>query len=232
MSVSDKRKIWLLRHAQSKAQTEEEYGIDTGLSNLGIQQSKRLRSVFKDIIFDRIYLSPLKRARETFEFSGIKGKTVEFDSRLVEELPENGYAPLLPYADLPVYAKADRQESWGIGVMERAAHFMDDLYRQDSPRTLILSHCGFFSSLLAVFLSSQHHGSTHFNKFKYCMMNNTGISVLYLGPERKNDALLCWNDIRHVHDLIDPDPLRPVPDPRRTKKSIIENPLKMFRRKR
>jgi len=97
MSDSNIKKIWLLRHAESKAQTEEEYGFDTGLSEAGEKQADRLKHVFNNLNFDKIYLSPLKRARETFERSGINGSNIEFDSRIIEELPGDAYSSILPY---------------------------------------------------------------------------------------------------------------------------------------
>ncbi|OGV41020.1 MAG: hypothetical protein A2X48_11665 [Lentisphaerae bacterium GWF2_49_21] len=230
MSDSHTKKIWLLRHAQSKAQTEEEYGFDAGLSKKGEKQSERLRSPFKDIFFDKICLSPLKRARETFEISKIKGKSIEFDSRLIEDLPGGGYSSLLPYVGLPGYADADRHNAWMTDVRARALSFMNDLYMHDQRHILVVSHCGFFSNLLGAFLS--HGDAGLFAKFKFCMMHNTGISVLYIGLERKADTLLCWNDIRHVHDLVDKDPIRPVPPEGQAKKQTIAGPVDFFRRKK
>jgi broad specificity phosphatase PhoE len=210
MPDSKIKKIWLLRHAESKAQTEEEYGFDTGLSKKGLKQAGRLRKVFSNIIFDRIYLSPLKRARETFERSGIRGRNIEFDSRIVEELPGDAYSSILPYPPLPGYGIADTHNAWLMNARQRAICFLNELHTADARHVLVLSHGGFFNHLLTVFLPA--HGIEIFENFKHCQMSNAGISVLYIGPNIRYDSLLGWNDVRHIHDLIISDPLAPLPD--------------------
>jgi broad specificity phosphatase PhoE len=210
MSESIIKKIWLLRHAESKAQTEEEYGFDTGLSERGAKQAGRLKEVFNNIKFDKIYISPLRRARETFELSGIIGGNIEFDSRIVEELPGDAYSSILPYSELPGYGAPDNHNAWLINSRQRAVCFLHELRMVKARHILVLSHGGFFNHLLTAFLPEHAVGS--FEKFKYCQINNTGISVLYMGAETSRDMLLSWNDIRHVHDLLVSDPLAPLPD--------------------
>ena len=209
MPDSKIKKIWLLRHAESKAQTEEEYGLDTGLSKRGVKQAGRLKNVFRDLRFDKVYVSPLKRARETFEHSGIKGRDIEFDSRIVEELPGDAYSSILPYSALPEYGTADSHDAWLTNARQRAVSFLNELHMIRARHVLVLSHGGFLNHLLAAFLPE--HGIELFENFKYCQMCNAGISVLYVGPNIKYDTLLSWNDVRHVHDLIS-DPLAPLPD--------------------
>lgn len=210
MPGSEIKKIWLLRHAESKAQTEEEYGFDTGLSERGEKQAGRLKNVFNSLEFDKICLSPLKRARETFERSGIRGGNIEFDSRIVEELPGDAYSSILPYPALPGYGAADNHDAWLINARQRAVRFLNELRTIKARHILVLSHVGFFNHLLATFLPE--HEIESFQKFKYCQMSNTGVSVLHISPSARQDALLVWNDIRHVHDLLISDPLSPLPD--------------------
>lgn len=210
MTDSNIKKIWLLRHAESKAQTEEEYGFDTSLSERGEKQAQRLRKVFKNLTFDKIYLSPLKRARETYEHSGIRGNKIEFDTRIVEELPGNAYSSILPYPVLPGYGIPDTHNAWLIDARQRAICFLNELHSLRARHVLVLSHGGFFNHLLCAFILV--NGVESFEKFKHCQINNAGISVLYIGPNIKLDSMLSWNDIRHVHDLISADPLAPLPD--------------------
>lgn len=226
------KKIWLVRHAQSRAQTEEEYGIDAGLSENGIRQAERLAKVFNNTCFDRIYLSPLKRSRETFEYSRIRGTSVEFDSRLVEELPEGAYSHILPYDILPDYGRNDQHDAWLTSARARAVSFMDDLYSISDRNILVMSHCGFLNHLLTAFIS--WHENALCEKLKYCHMNNTGISVFSLGSDRKTDSMLAWNDVRHVHDLITPDPLSPIleADARRDTTSGTGRALNTLNRKK
>jgi broad specificity phosphatase PhoE len=209
MSDSRIKKIWLLRHAESKAQTEEEYGFDTGLSDNGKKQADRLKNVFKDTSFDKIYISPLKRARETFERAGIKCCNIEFDSRIVEELHGDAYSAILPYPPLPGYGKTESHNAWLISARQRAICFLKELYTIEARQVLVLSHSGFFNHLLTAFLPEDEIGLSE--RFKLCRISNAGISVIYIGSNIKNDAMLIWNDIRHVHDLLVSDPLAPLP---------------------
>lgn len=61
-------RIYLVRHAESIANTQGAYQgqtHDTSLSSLGLMQSRALADYLKDHYFDRIIVSPLKRAMQT-----------------------------------------------------------------------------------------------------------------------------------------------------------------------
>ncbi|MEI7817940.1 MAG: histidine phosphatase family protein, partial [Desulfuromonadales bacterium] len=135
---------------------------------------------------------------------------IEFDSRIIEELPGDAYSSILPYSALPGYGAADSHNAWLINSRQRAVGFLQELRMIKARHVLVLSHGGFFNHLLTAFLPE--HETESFEKLKYCQINNAGISVLYIGSETSRDTLLSWNDIRHVHDLLVSDPLAPLPD--------------------
>lgn len=91
--------VWLLRHGESRAQSGEETGLDTGLSGSGKRQAQAAGAFLKGFSFDLVLVSPLKRAEETF-FSaregGLSCTEACCDSRLIENMPYGGYLPLFP----------------------------------------------------------------------------------------------------------------------------------------
>jgi broad specificity phosphatase PhoE len=140
--------IWFIRHGESKAQTEEEYSFDSNLTELGVQQANRLQSAVAGIDFYHIFISPLRRARQTFECLNISQNiSCEFDSRLIEFLPD--YSSLLPYEELPDYATPDRYNAW----LDNRESGLDDFYRhiktiQSGRPVLIVAHGGVIQYLL------------------------------------------------------------------------------------
>jgi len=57
---------------------------DIPLNENGINQAKETAKLLKDISFDKIYCSPLTRARQTCEIVNVSKKEVIYDERLME----------------------------------------------------------------------------------------------------------------------------------------------------
>ncbi|OGV53179.1 MAG: hypothetical protein A2017_04675 [Lentisphaerae bacterium GWF2_44_16] len=195
------KKIWLVRHAESKAQTGEEQSLDASLSKTGVRQAKRLKKILPEITFDKIYVSPLKRARQTFEHSGVARKNVFFDSRLVEIIPGNAYDEFLPYRDIAPYGKADKHNAWKKDHFKRLHDFLSDVHKmKKTENILIVSHAMALSALLKVFIFGLSDELTGTDS-RYCLMNNASISVLEIGEKEKKgfDKLLAWNYRGHLN---------------------------------
>lgn len=79
-------KLYIARHGltdwniQHKAQGRS----DIPLNETGIKQAETLRDNIKNLKFDAVYASPLKRARETAEIATDKAHEIIFDDRLME----------------------------------------------------------------------------------------------------------------------------------------------------
>lgn len=188
--------IYLVRHGESTAQTQEEFGIDTGLSEKGRGQAAALGNILDGIYFDEIRLSPLLRASETFEFSGIERSGVIFDSRLVEAMPEHAYDELLPY-DYPSYGKADIYNAWNTDIASRMKSFLDDILKGGTESLLVISHGMALSSLLKIFLGADGESAQNC----YCFMNNAAVSLLDYNELSGDRKLLAWNSAT-LPDLI------------------------------
>lgn len=79
-------KIYVARHGQTdwNVQHRAQGRSDIPLNEAGIKQAETLRDNIKDIRFDAVYASPLKRAAETAEIAvGDKYKVI-YDDRLIE----------------------------------------------------------------------------------------------------------------------------------------------------
>lgn len=81
-------KIIVVRHAESVANRGGIYQgqtFDTGLSSLGKKQARALAAKLSLFKINRIFVSPLKRTKETAEVIAKKlGKKVEFSSLIIE----------------------------------------------------------------------------------------------------------------------------------------------------
>lgn len=134
-----KKFIHCIRHGQF---TEEiPYYEDPWLDETGKSQAKCMGDYFSGKEFDEIRISPLVRTRETYELSNIKGKTVSFDSRLIEASPPKMYLPLIPYTVPSVEGvEPDQQDAWQIDASERVHSLLMDLRQTKGQEILLIAH--------------------------------------------------------------------------------------------
>jgi len=197
------KQIWLIRHGESRSQTAEEVGLDAALSIRGESQAARLQSRLAEVTFDRVLVSPLQRARQTFESAAVECGTVLFDSRIIECSFGWSYETLLPYAP-PPGAEPDPHDAWLTDPVERARSVCEELTSLDVQRILLVGHWAIFNLVLQWFLGNPDprepiRGQTQ----RSAVMDNCGISILGIDDERFGQCLLGWNDTRHVEDLLD-----------------------------
>jgi len=79
-------KIYIARHGQTdwNIQHKAQGRSDIPLNETGIKQAEALRDTIKDIKFDAVYASPLKRAAKTAEIATEGKYEIQFDDRLME----------------------------------------------------------------------------------------------------------------------------------------------------
>lgn len=192
------KQIWLVRHAQSKSQIgEDEDGRDPELSKRGKRQARRLIAPLKHFKLDRILISPLKRAWQTYQLSQANAPVAEFDSRIAESdwgIP-NYYQGILPL-NLPDIAQADRHHALLIPAEKRVSDLVSDLLNASEQSILLFGHWGIFVHLFWVF-SGMNSGKNMFQ----ATMDNTGISLLEVDDDG-NRYLRFWNERTHVSDLL------------------------------
>ncbi len=189
------KKICLVRHAESQAQTGEEFSLDSSLSHKGREQSVKLGGVLAGIEFEKIFLSPLKRSRETFELTGLPREQAVFDSRLVEAMPAGLYDLILPYNKIE-YGTQDRHDAWNIPAEARVAEFLDDMYSIRAKTVIVFAHGIVLNYLLRIFMGCSASKSGD----KYCMMDNAAFSLICLDSEKNIDKLELWNCQDHLNE--------------------------------
>jgi len=86
--MKTEKRIYLIRHAETIFNSNQIDDIDTDLTELGVLQSEGLGLKLKEIEFDYVIISKLKRTQKTFFFSKIKYKQKEI-SELCREFKIN-----------------------------------------------------------------------------------------------------------------------------------------------
>lgn len=191
--------IWLIRHAESKSQVgETDEHIDPELSDRGRRQAQRLMKRLEGVNPDCALISPLRRAWQTYELSGIRTSRVEFDSHLIESNWGNlqVYGEVIPVAT-PDIAEPDRHDAWLMSDGERTEGLLKDILNRDVGSILLFGHWGSFHHLLLSFF-----GTDTSNNQSRATMDNASISLLEV-DDNQNRFLRYWNDRSHVLDLLD-----------------------------
>ena len=169
--MNDDIKIMFMRHGRSRADDENviEGRYDAPLTDVGREQAevraKELKA--REIKFDRIIASPLKRACETAQIVGnILGIDVEFDEDWMEK--DNGPIAGLPHQvararyPLPAFhnpfqphvVSADAGESaWAFH--SRAAQALEKVIRLARGRYLVVAHGGILNAALRCIVGAQ-----------------------------------------------------------------------------
>lgn len=184
--------ITLVRHGQSRSQTGEDGDHrDPELSELGLRQALTLGDRLAGADFDLIQVSPLRRARRTFELSGLAAPRVEYNSLLVEHDwgVEGFYRPLLPY-EAPALARPCGRDGWLTVGERRAELLLEELLADPGDYLLLVGHWGIFSLLLQRFLGFEGHINA-----KRATMANGALSRLRVEDDGRR-VLECWNVAR------------------------------------
>ena len=135
-------KVYVLRHGETDYNKE---GIfqgqnDIDLNKKGIQQAKITAESLKNIYFDKVYVSPLKRAIETAKI--VTNNELEIDNRI----KERSFGKLEGKKAIANYE--ERVEEFGIETIEdlekRIKSFLKDIIirNQDCENILIVTHEG------------------------------------------------------------------------------------------
>ncbi len=191
------KKIWCVRHGAYVTFDEGGHPNDPILSSIGIEQAKRLGNIFGKREIEEIRISPLNRARQTYENSGCRGRNVLFDTRLLEIANIERYKTLLPYRT-PGYAYADRWNAWMEDGGERARALLEDLKASPAEEILLISHWAFLSTFMITALGFQ--AKEHHPPHAYARMNHACYSLLEMEaghPVR----IVHWNIGDHLKGL-------------------------------
>ncbi len=164
--------MYLLRHGESESNAKDIFAakkIDLPLTYLGVQQAETQAKVLKKVGFEKIYTSPLLRAKQTAEIMGRSCGVAPVISDCLSEIDVgilDGKSMKDPHY-WEIWEKTMQKWEGGysdIGFPEgetlndikiRFTEFLDRLEDSHNP-ILIVSHCGFF--IVVIWFFCKNHG--------------------------------------------------------------------------
>ena len=150
-------KLYVVRHGEVPHNVNKSFNTkDEDLTDIGITQSYKLRDSIKDIDFDIIISSPLKRTMHTATIINSKDIDIITDDRLMERDCGN--------LSGKTFDKENKEEYWNYYTnkrygteeeiqkfFERVYSFLDELKDKNYSSVLIVSHSGVTKAINAYF---------------------------------------------------------------------------------
>ena len=141
-------KVYIVRHGQTASNLAGVYNlVEEDLNENGINQATVLGEKIKDLEYDIIYCSPLKRTVHTANIINYNNKEMIFDERLVER--KHGKLSGMPWNTV------DREKHWNYfekekyhdeesvqELFERVHGFLDELKMKEYDSVLVVAHSG------------------------------------------------------------------------------------------
>lgn len=140
--------IYIVRHGQTDSNLSKVFNTLTeDINENGIRQAEELRDKIKDINFDVIYCSPLKRAVHTKDIINVNNIETIYDERLEERNPGSLAGK--------TWDTVEREKYWNYYINEvyfdeesiehlcsRIDSFLNDLKEKNYNKVLIVAHSG------------------------------------------------------------------------------------------
>ncbi len=139
--------LYIVRHGQTDWNVlgKRQGHVDNPLNETGIKQAKELQLLLKDISFDKVFSSPLKRAIDTAKI--ITNKKIIVDERLIER--NNGKLEGLTKEQIKKIKDSGNYDDKSYGVetpeemQNRAERFLKEiLEKYPNQDILVVTHCG------------------------------------------------------------------------------------------
>lgn len=164
--------IYIVRHGETDYNVEGRYGgrIDVELNAKGIEQAHILQNELKDIKFDIVISSPLKRAHKTATI--ITNSKITIDNRIIER--DNGELEGKLKQDCPSNIDFNNPNT-GYGIesiidfRKRIFEFFDEITREYKGKNiLIVTHAGVGIYARCYFEGEPSEGNYSIYKIKNC----------------------------------------------------------------
>lgn len=204
-------KIYLYRHGETRYNDKgivQGRGVDSSLNDKGRKQAAAFFEQYKDIPFDLLLTSNLKRTQETassFEQLGIPTERRadldeicwgEFEGKPSNESMRAVYLDLL---DDWRNGKYDYKIKGGgdsaLNMQERLTQFVAYIKTLDAKHLLVCTHGGCLAFLMAIL---QDQPLSAMPNYKH---HNTGLCVFEYQPSEDRFQLLLQDDISHLTTL-------------------------------
>ena len=165
--------IYMVRHGQTDWNLEGRYQgrIDIELNEKGIEQAEKIKEELKDLKFDKVFSSPLKRAYKTAQI--ITDKEIITDERIIErcngELEGKLKSETVDAVDFTDY----NENRLGIELLadfrNRISDFFDDIKNNyKGQNVLVVTHAGVSIYAKCYFEGEPQDGNYSRYKLKNC----------------------------------------------------------------
>ena len=189
--------VYLARHGETAwSLTGQHTGLtDLPLTESGERNAQRLRGRLSRIVFDRVFTSPLRRARRTCELAGF-GSVAEIDPNLLEW----DYGEYEGRRSVEIHAERPDWQLFRDGapggesprqVAERADRVVDRL-RAVSGNVLVFSSGHFLRMLAGSWIGMEPFEA------KALMLSTGSLSVLGYEHNLEQPVIQLWNDTNHL----------------------------------
>jgi broad specificity phosphatase PhoE len=189
--------IYLARHGETTwSLTGQHTGLtDLPLTELGERNAQRLGGRLSGILFERVFTSPLRRARRTCELAGF-GATAEIDPNLLEW----NYGDYEGRRSVEIHAERPEWQLFRDGapggespqqVAERADRVVGRL-RAVSGNVLIFSSGHFLRVLAGSWIGLEPYEA------RSLMLSTGSVSVLGYEHNLEQPVIKLWNDTNHL----------------------------------
>src|SRR4030095_3723146 len=189
--------IYLARHGETAwSLTGQHTGLtDLPLTELGERNAPRLRGGLSRIVFDRVFTSPLRRARRTCELAGF-GSVAEIDPNLLEW----DYGEYEGRRSVEIHAERPDWQLFRDGapggespqqVAERADRVVDRL-RAVSGNVLIFSSGHFLRMLAGSWIGIAPYPA------KCLTLSTASLSALGYEHNLQQPVIQLWNDTSYL----------------------------------
>jgi broad specificity phosphatase PhoE len=197
MAHSELPMIYLARHGETAwSLTGQHTGLtDLPLTQVGERNAQRLGVRLSGLKFERVFTSPLRRARRTCELAGF-GSVAEIDPDLVEW----NYGEYEGRRSVEIHAERPHWQLFRDGapggespqqVAERADRVVDRL-RTVSGNILIFSSGHFLRMLAGSWIGIEPYDARAFT------LSTASLSVLGYEHSLEEPAIQLWNDTNHL----------------------------------
>lgn len=165
--------IYLVRHGQTDWNLEGRYQgrIDIKLNSKGREQAKEIKEKLKEIKFDKVFSSPLKRALETAKI--ITDNDIKIDERLIERCNGELEGKLKSECVNMVDFTDENDSKLGIESLPkfrgRIENFLSEVEKNYSGKNiLIVTHAGVSIYVKCYFEGKPKDGNYSRYKLKNC----------------------------------------------------------------
>ncbi|NMB27444.1 MAG: histidine phosphatase family protein [Tissierellia bacterium] len=176
--------IILIRHGETEGNVLKNFSTkDTPLTDKGREQIERTRTVIETLSFDRVYVSPLKRAIETMEILGLDGEVENriqevdfglFEGKTYETIKEQFTEEVNRWNEDIINYPAPKGESTKLAY-KRVTSFLEEIVKKDED-VLLVCHDG----VIRIALCWVFDNVEYFFKFS---LDNGSISIITVNED-------------------------------------------------